>query len=31
MDAPSNLAIGGRYILTPTIFKYLENHKQEWG
>lgn len=24
-DAPSNLAIGGRYILTPTIFKYLHN------
>ena len=23
-DAPSNLAIGGRYVLTPTIFKYLE-------
>lgn len=24
-DAPSNLAIGGRYILTPEIFDYLEN------
>lgn len=23
-DAPSNIAILGRYILTPTIFKYLE-------
>src|SRR5699024_1389526 len=27
--APSNLAIMGRYILTPDIFKYLE--KQEIG
>lgn len=24
-DAPSNLAIGGRYILNPIIFQYLEN------
>lgn len=24
-NAPSNLAIGGRYILTPEIFEYLEN------
>lgn len=24
-DAPSNLAINGRYILQPEIFKYLEN------
>ncbi len=24
-DAPSNIAILGRYILTPTIFNYLEN------
>lgn len=24
-DAPSNIAILGRYILTPTIFDYLEN------
>ena len=24
-DAPSNIAILGRYILTPSIFKYLEN------
>lgn len=24
-DAPSNLAIGGRYILTPEIFDYLAN------
>ncbi len=26
-NAPSNLAITGRYILQPEIFKYLENHK----
>jgi UTP--glucose-1-phosphate uridylyltransferase len=26
-DAPSNLAITGRYILTPEIFKYLALHK----
>lgn len=26
-DAPSNLAITGRYILQPEIFKYLENFK----
>ena len=24
-DAPSNLAVVGRYVLTPDIFKYLEN------
>lgn len=24
-DAKSNIAIGGRYVLTPTIFKYLES------
>jgi UTP--glucose-1-phosphate uridylyltransferase len=29
--APSNLAIGGRYILTPTIFKYLENQTRGAG
>ena len=23
-DAPSNLAIAGRYVLTPDIFKYIE-------
>lgn len=28
-DAPSNLAIGGRYILSPTIFSYL--HTQTRG
>ena len=27
-DAPSNLAIIGRYILTPKIFHYLEKAKQ---
>ena len=30
-DAPSNLAIGGRYILTPTIFKYLQNQTRGAG
>lgn len=25
MDAPSNLAVLGRYVLTPEIFRYLEN------
>ncbi len=30
-DAPSNLAIGGRYILTPTIFKYLETQTRGAG
>lgn len=30
-DAPSNLAIGGRYILTPTIFKYLKNQTRGAG
>lgn len=30
-DAPSNLAIGGRYILTPTIFEYLQTQKPGKG
>ncbi len=30
-DAPSNLAIGGRYILTPMIFDLLENQKPGAG
>jgi UTP--glucose-1-phosphate uridylyltransferase len=30
-DAPSKSAIGGRYILTPTIFKYLENQQRGAG
>ena len=30
-DAPSQSAIGGRYILTPTIFKYLENQSRGAG
>ncbi len=30
-NAPSNLAIGGRYILTPTIFKYLETQTRGAG
>ena len=30
-DAPSNLAIGGRYILTPAIFDYLENQTRGAG
>lgn len=30
-EAPSNLAIGGRYILTPGIFKYLENQTKGAG
>lgn len=30
-DAPSNLAIGGRYILTPAIFSYLENQTRGAG
>ncbi len=30
-DAPSNLAIGGRYILTPEIFKYLETQERGAG
>ncbi len=30
-DAPSNLAILGRYILTPNIFKQLENAKPSVG
>ena len=30
-DAPSNLAIGGRYILTNKIFKYLENQTSGSG
>lgn len=31
MDAPSTLAIGGRYILTNSIFKYLENQIEGSG
>lgn len=30
-DAPSLLAAGGRYILTPTIFSYLETQKRGKG
>jgi UTP--glucose-1-phosphate uridylyltransferase len=30
-DAPSRLAIGGRYILTPRIFEYLEHTKAGKG
>ena len=30
-EAPSQSAIGGRYILTPTIFKYLENQGRGAG
>lgn len=30
-EAPSNLAIGGRYILTPAIFKYLETQTRGAG
>lgn len=30
-EAPSNLAIVGRYILTPDIFEYLENAKPGHG
>lgn len=30
-DAPSRSAIGGRYILTSTIFKYLENQEKGKG
>lgn len=29
--APSNLAIGGRYVLTPTIFSYLETQTRGAG
>ena len=29
--APSNLAIGGRYILMPSIFKYLETQEKGKG
>lgn len=29
--APSNLAIMGRYVLTPVIFKYLEEHETGAG
>ncbi len=29
--APSNLAIGGRYILTPTIFEFLQNQTKGAG
>lgn len=30
-DAPSRLAIGGRYVLSPTIFKYLETQARGVG
>lgn len=30
-DAPSNLAIGGRYILTPAIFHFLKNQTKGAG
>lgn len=30
-DAPSNLAIGGRYVLTPAIFDYLKNQTRGAG
>ena len=30
-DAPSTMAIGGRYLLTPTIFKYLETQTRGKG
>ncbi len=30
-QAPSRLAIGGRYVLTPTIFKYLKNQSKGAG
>lgn len=30
-DAPSNLAIGGRYILTPTIFEFLKTQTRGAG
>ena len=30
-EAPSNLAIGGRYILTPAIFDYLKNQTKGAG
>lgn len=30
-DAPSNLAIGGRYLLTPKIFELLENQEKGAG
>lgn len=30
-DAPSRSAIGGRYILSPTIFKYLKNQARGKG
>jgi UTP--glucose-1-phosphate uridylyltransferase len=29
--APSRSAIGGRYVLTPTIFKYLKNQQKGKG
>lgn len=28
IDAPSNKAVLGRYVLTPTVFKYLENQER---
>lgn len=30
-NPPSNIAIGGRYVLTPEIFDYLENQKRGAG
>ena len=30
-EAPSRLAIGGRYVLSPTIFKYLETQNRGLG
>lgn len=30
-DAPSRSAIGGRYVLTPTIFKYLRDQERGFG
>ncbi len=30
-EAPSNLAIGGRYVLTSTIFKYLQSQQRGAG
>ncbi len=30
-EAPSNLAIGGRYVLTPTIFEFLKNQTRGAG
>ena len=30
-DAPSNIAILGRYIITPAIFDILENQEPGYG